>query len=66
MEILQKQTKEKIEQLYREDFDPDDYVKTYYSDMNPEYEFFLTSMHDFFNSKCNVYFNLPILINKTH
>jgi len=56
MEILQKQTKEEIEQLYREDFDPDDYVKTYYSDMNPEYEFFLTSMHDFFNSKCNVYF----------
>lgn len=51
MEFRQKQTKEEIEQLYREDFDPDDYVKTYYSNMNPEYEFFLTNMHDFFNSK---------------
>ncbi len=37
-----------LEQLYRESFQPEDYVATYYRSLDAEVEFFLRNLHRFF------------------
>lgn len=51
-EVMALKNKEKeTQRLYCEEFDPNNYIKTYYSRMNPEFQFFLTNLHNFFSLK---------------
>lgn len=43
--------REETEKLYCESFQPEDYVNTYYKSLDHEVEFFLTNLHNYFNSK---------------
>lgn len=39
-----------LEQLYRDNFQPEDYVATYYHNLDAEVEFFLRNLHNFFSN----------------
>lgn len=40
-----------LEQLYRDNFQPEDYVAMYYHNLDGEVEFFLRNLHDFFDGR---------------
>lgn len=42
-----------LEKLYRDNFQPEDYVATYYRSLDAEVEFFLRNLHHFFAVSIN-------------
>lgn len=48
---MEKTKREELEQLYHDFFKPEDYLNTYYNGLDKEYQFFLTNLHKYFNSR---------------
>lgn len=42
-------SRQELGQLYRQSFNPEEYIATYYSALDPEVEFFLSNLHRFFD-----------------
>ena len=44
-------SRQQLEKLYQSAFQPDDYIATYYDQLDKEVEFFLDNLHDFFSDQ---------------
>ena len=51
-------SREAIEQLYKQSFQPEDYLKTYYGHLDAEVQFFLCNLHDFFSHGTRLLVNI--------